>query len=68
MALEKVGFIPIPRGTQPGFDHADVYRREAPAASRLYVAHTGADRIDVIDCLTNSYLGSLPDCPASPVF
>ena len=31
--------------------------------SRLYVAHTGADRIEVIDCLTNSHVGSLPDVP-----
>jgi DNA-binding beta-propeller fold protein YncE len=63
MALEKAGFIPIPRGTQPGFDHADVYRRETPAVSRLYVAHTGADRIDVIDCISNSYLRFIPDVP-----
>src|SRR5262245_25192336 len=60
MALKKVGFIPIPAGKQPGFDHADVYRR---GTARLYVAHTGADRIDVIDCLTNSYLRSLPNVP-----
>src|SRR6266550_7085785 len=63
MALTKAGFIPIPRGKQPGFDHADVYRREAPASSRLYVAHTGADRIDVIDCISNSYLRFLPEVP-----
>jgi DNA-binding beta-propeller fold protein YncE len=63
MALKKAGFIAIPPDKQPGFDHADVYRREAPAASRLYVAHTGADRIDIINCLTNSYIGSLPDVP-----
>jgi DNA-binding beta-propeller fold protein YncE len=63
MALRKAGFISIPPGKQPGFDHADVYRREAPAASRLYVAHTGADRIDVVDCLSNSYLRFLPDVP-----
>jgi DNA-binding beta-propeller fold protein YncE len=63
MALRRVGFIPIPPGRQPGFDHADVYRRGAPAASRLYLAHTGADRIEVIDCLSNSYLHSLPDVP-----
>jgi DNA-binding beta-propeller fold protein YncE len=63
MALINTDFIPIPRGEKPGFDHADVYRCEAPAVSRLYVAHTGADRIEVIDCLTNSYLGSLPDVP-----
>ena len=63
MALARVGFIPIPPGKEPGFDHADVYRCQSPAASRLYVAHTGADRIDIIDCLSNSYLRSLPDMP-----
>ena len=63
MALTRVSFIPIPPGKQPGFDHADIYRGQSPTASRLYVAHTGADRIDIIDCLTNSYLGSLPDVP-----
>lgn len=63
MALTRVGFIPIPPGKEPGFDHADVYRGNSSTASRLYVAHTGADRIDIVDCLTNSYLGSLPDVP-----
>ncbi|MBI4317042.1 MAG: YncE family protein [Chloroflexi bacterium] len=63
MALRKVGFIPIPPGKQTGFDHADVCRGQTPAASRLYVAHTGADRIEVIDCLTNTYLHSLSDLP-----
>jgi len=60
MALKKVGFIPIPPGKQPGFDHADVYRR---GTARLYVAHTGADRIEVIDCGCNIYLHSLPQVP-----
>ena len=63
MTLTRVGFIPIPPGKERGFDHADVYRAQSPRASRLYVAHTGADRIDIIDCLTSSYLGSLPDVP-----
>src|SRR4030095_5578718 len=63
MALKTAGFIPIPPGKQPGFDHADVYRRAAPATSRLYVAHTGADRIEVIDCPSNSHLRSIPDLP-----
>src|SRR5438477_5333170 len=63
MALTKAGFIPIPQGKKPGFDHADVYRRESPATSRLYVAHTGADRIEVIDCISNSHLRSLSDVP-----
>jgi DNA-binding beta-propeller fold protein YncE len=63
MALTQSGFIPIPPGKQPGFDHADVYRRKSPGQPRLYVAHTGADRIEVLDCLSNSYLHSLPDVP-----
>jgi DNA-binding beta-propeller fold protein YncE len=29
----------------------------------MYVAHTGADRVDVIDCATNTWLRSLPDHP-----
>ena len=63
MPLIRVAFIPLPPGKQPGFDHADLYRGQSPEASRLYVAHTGADRIDIIDCPTNSYLGSLADVP-----
>ena len=63
MPLIRVAFIPLPPGKQPGFDHADLYRGQSPEASRLYVAHTGADRIDIIDCPTNSYLGSLADAP-----
>jgi DNA-binding beta-propeller fold protein YncE len=61
--MTRVAFIPLPPGKEPGFDHADVYRCQSPKASRLYVANTGADRIDIIDCLTNSYRGSLPDVP-----
>ena len=63
MPLIRVAFIPLPPGKQPGFDHADLYRGQSPEASRLYVAHTGADRIDIIDCPTNSYLGFLADVP-----
>jgi DNA-binding beta-propeller fold protein YncE len=29
----------------------------------MYVAHTGADRIDVLDCASGSYLHALPDLP-----
>lgn len=59
MSLSHVGFVPIPPGAKPGFDHADVYR----PARRLYVAHTGADRVGVIDCRTQTFLRSLPDLP-----
>ena len=56
MSLVRAGFIPIPQGATRGFDHADVQR----ASRRLYVAHTGADRIDVLDCEARSYLHALP--------
>jgi DNA-binding beta-propeller fold protein YncE len=62
VTLTRVGFIPLPPGKESGFDHADVYRGQLSTA-RLYVAHTGADRIEVIDCLSNSHLRSLPDTP-----
>jgi DNA-binding beta-propeller fold protein YncE len=60
MALRRVGFVAVPPGRAPGFDHADVHR----PSGRLYVAHTGADRVDVIDTTTNAYLRALPDLPA----
>ena len=63
MTFTRVAFISLPPGKEPGFDHADVYRCHSPTASRLYVANTGADRIDIIDCLANSYLGSLQHLP-----
>jgi DNA-binding beta-propeller fold protein YncE len=59
MSLECGGFIAIPPGAKPGFDHADVYR----AGGRIYVAHTGADRVDVLDCKRRAFLRSLPDLP-----
>jgi DNA-binding beta-propeller fold protein YncE len=59
VTLARVGFIAIPPGASPGFDHADVYR----AGRRMYVAHTGADRVDVLDCEARVFLGSLPDLP-----
>jgi DNA-binding beta-propeller fold protein YncE len=59
MTLAPIGIITIPPGREAGFDHADVYRPR----SRLYVAHTGADRIDVIDRATRAFLRSLPDVP-----
>jgi DNA-binding beta-propeller fold protein YncE len=57
MSLERIGFIDVPPGAKPGFDHADVYR----ADGRMYVAHTGADRVDVIDCKQREFLRSLHD-------
>ena len=59
MALVRVGLIPIPPGARPGFDHADLYL----PASRMYVAHTGADRIDVLVCAAGAYRRAIPDLP-----
>jgi DNA-binding beta-propeller fold protein YncE len=59
VSLVRTGFIPIGAGAEPGFDHADVYR----AGRRMYVAHTGADRVDVLDCEQQRFLRSLPDLP-----
>jgi len=59
VSLTRTKFIDIPPGARPGFDHADVYRAER----RMYVAHTGADRVDVLDCRRLEYLYSLDDLP-----
>jgi DNA-binding beta-propeller fold protein YncE len=59
MSLTRVGFVPVPPGGEPGFDHADIYR----AGRRMYVAHTGADRVDVLDCETQTFLRALSDLP-----
>jgi DNA-binding beta-propeller fold protein YncE len=58
----RTGFIPIPPGAKPGFDHADIYRDDDGAA-RLYVAHTGADRVEVIDCVAGTWLRALDGHP-----
>lgn len=59
MSLQQAGFIAFPAGAKPGFDHADVYR----PGRRMYVAHTGADRVDVLGCERRAFLRSLPDLP-----
>src|SRR5213594_492657 len=56
VSLVRTGFIAIPPGANPGFDHADVFR----AGRRIYVAHTGADRIEVLDAERRQYLQALP--------
>ena len=61
MTLRHVGFTPVPHGPKPGFDHADTYLD--PRGSRLYVAHTGADRVDVLDCRSGTYIGAITDLP-----
>jgi DNA-binding beta-propeller fold protein YncE len=57
MILEQIGEVLLPAHDKPGgFDHAAVHGRRG----RLYVAHTANDGLDVIDCVTNTYLNSIP--------
>jgi len=56
MSLKHLGMIELPASAKAGgFDHAAVHR----ASSRLYVAHTANDALDVIDCATDTYLHSI---------
>jgi DNA-binding beta-propeller fold protein YncE len=61
LTLRRVGFTAVPPGANAGFDHADTYLD--PSGSRLYVAHTGADRLDVLECKSGAYLRSIPGFP-----
>ena len=57
MALQHLRYMALPPHIKEGgFDHAAVH---GPTA-RLYVAHTTNDAVDVIDCVTDKYLHSLP--------
>jgi DNA-binding beta-propeller fold protein YncE len=58
MSLKQISYIELPAHVKPGgFDHAAVHRRTA----RLYVAHTANDALDVIDCVSDHFLYSLPN-------
>jgi DNA-binding beta-propeller fold protein YncE len=61
MSLELLGHVDLPGNLKPGgFDHAAVHC----ASSRLYVAHTANDALDVIDCVHDRYLHSIPNLSA----
>jgi len=56
--VKLIKSIELPEHIAPGgFDHAAVHA----GTSRLYVAHTGNDAIDVIDCASDHYLISIPN-------
>lgn len=58
MGLKHCGSIDLPENVgKGGFDHAAVDR----GRGLLYVAHTANDAVDVIDCIGNQYLRSIPD-------
>jgi DNA-binding beta-propeller fold protein YncE len=61
MSLRHEGYITLPPhagpGSSGGFDHAAIYQ----GRGLLYVAHTANDAVDVIDCVSRQYVGSVPN-------
>ncbi len=58
MALKLTGYIELPvHAKEGGFDHAAVHT----GLNRVYVAHTANDTLDVIDCVEDRYLHSIPN-------
>src|SRR5512135_676065 len=56
-SMKLIGRIALPAHKGPGgFDHAAVHG----VAGRLFVAHTANDAVDVIDCVDDQYLFSIP--------
>ena len=56
MILDQIAEVPLPAHDKPGgFDHAAVHGPRG----QLYVAHTANNAVDVIDCSTHAYLGSI---------
>jgi len=59
--LKHQGFIDLPAHAGPGgFDHAAIHG----PTSRLYVAHTANDAVDVIDLAAERYVTSIPGLTA----
>jgi len=60
--LELHGYIDLPPPTGDGtseFDHGDVHR----ATGRVFVAHTAANTVEIIDGLTDKHLMTVQGCP-----
>ena len=59
LTLERHIALPQNKG-RGGFDHADAH----PGLDRMYVAHTANDALDIIDCVRNTYVDSIPGLTA----
>lgn len=57
MPVAVLGSVDLPPG--PGFDHACVH----PASGRVFVAHTAADTVEILDGPHGSHLATVPGCP-----
>jgi DNA-binding beta-propeller fold protein YncE len=60
--LELRGYVDLPPPRNDGtseFDHGDVHR----ATGRVFVAHTAANTVEIVDGLTDKHLKTIPGCP-----
>ncbi len=60
--LELRGYVDLPPPRNDGtseFDHGDVHR----ATGRVFVAHTAANTVEIVDGLTHKHLKTIPGCP-----
>jgi len=51
-------YVDLPPHKSGGFDHADVHL----ASGRVYVAHTAAGTVEVIDGESAKHMATLPGC------
>jgi hypothetical protein len=58
MSLKPIGIIEIPDAAGSEFDHAAF-----DPARRVFVAHTGRNRIEVIDHDAGNHIATLPGFP-----
>src|SRR2546430_15605003 len=59
MALELLGSVAVPPFRDSGFDHGDVHL----ATGRLFVAHTRAGSVEVVDGERRAHVATIPGCP-----
>src|SRR6516164_7127137 len=60
LALRAYVDLPPPAGDGTSeFDHGDVHR----ATGRVFVAHTAANMVEVVDGLSNKHVMTIPGCP-----
>lgn len=59
MGLAAVGSVDIPPFRPSGFDHGDVHL----ASGRIFVAHTAADSVEVVDGERGAHLRTIAGCP-----
>jgi len=59
VALTPIGSVDLPPFGSSAFDHGDVHL----ATGRIFVAHTGAGTVEVIDGDRQAHVQTIPGCP-----